>query len=308
MTKIEADHVLLRLRKLLEDLPSGIPERKEDIRREVKSLSDALAGVRDLAKLKLSGLTDAKAARDRILAYLKLFVGVPVEGAELQVVGGIQEFARRIRELRVQFGYKISTGYSAEDLRPDQYRLEKTAPDREEAEKWKIVNGIRRLNGGARERILELLKAFVGKPITVEEISYVASIKEAARRVRELRSELGWRIVTKQTGCPELPAGAYVLETLDQLPEHDRKIPAGVYDAVLERDGYKCRRCGWSVQDRNPLGKRQFLEIHHVLYHSRKGLNNPENLVTLCNVDHDELHKSRIGGEDFSTWIGRKIK
>lgn len=308
MTKNESDGVLQRLRKLLEDLPSGVPAKKEDIRREVKSLSEALEGVRELAKLKLSGLTDAKAARDRILAYLRLFVGAPVEGAELQVVGGIQEFARRVRELRVQFGYKISTGYSAEDLRPDQYRLEKSAPDREEADKWKVVNGIRRLKGGARERILELLKAFVGKPITVEEISYVASIKEAARRVRELRSEFGWKIVTKQTGRPDLPAGAYVLETLDQLPEHDRKIPAGVYDAVLVRDDFKCRRCGWSVEDRNPMGKRQFLEVHHIIHHVKKGTNDPENLVTLCNVHHDDLHRARISGDQFLKWLnqGRK--
>jgi hypothetical protein len=306
MTRSEIDDILQRLRKLLQELPIGIPAKKEDIRREVKSLSEALEGVRELAKLKLSGLTDAKAARDRILAYLKLFVRVPVEGAELQVVGGIQEFARRVRELRVQFGYKISTGYSAKDLRPDQYRLEKATPDGEEAEKWKIVNGIRRLKGGARERILELLKAFVGKQITIDEISHVASIKEAARRVRELRSESGWKIVTKQTGRPDLPAGAYVLETLDQLPEHDRKIPPKIYDAVLERDHYKCRRCGWSVKDRNSMSKRQFLEVHHIVHHVKGGTNNPENLVTLCNVDHDDIHKARIDGHDFLKWLERE--
>lgn len=303
MTESEVDGLLKRLRALMESIPSGVPSKKEDIRREVKGLSGVMEDVRALAKLKLSGLTDAKAARDRILAYLKMFVRVVVDGAELQVVGGIQEFARRVRELRVQFGYRISTGYSAVDLHPDQYRLEKAVPDKEEAEKWRIVHGIRKMKGGARERILELLKAFVGKPITVDEISYVASIKEAARRVRELRSEFGWKIVTKQTGRPDLPPGAYVLETLDQLPEHDRKIPAAVYDGVLERDGYKCRKCGWSVDRRNPAGKRQFLEVHHVVHHVEKGANKSDNLVTLCNVHHDDLHRAKTGAEDLFRWL-----
>lgn len=303
MTENDADGVLGRLRALMESIPSGIPSKKENIRKEVKGLSEVMEDVRALAKIKLSELTDAKASRDRILAYLKMFVGSVVDGAELQVVGGIQEFARRVRELRVQFGYKISTGYSAGDLRPDQYRLEKAEPDEEEAKKWRIVHGIRKNKGGARERILELLKAFVGKPITVDEISYVAGINEAARRVRELRSELGWKIVTKQTGRQDLPLGAYVLVTLDQLPEHDRQIPASVYDEVLERDGYKCRRCGWSVGRRNPAGKRQFLEVHHVVRHVEKGSNKSDNLVTLCNVHHDDLHRAKIGADDFSRWL-----
>jgi hypothetical protein len=303
MTEKDANGVLKRLRMLMESIPSGVPSKKEDIRKEVKGLSTVIEDVRALAKLKLAGLTDAKAARDRILAYLKMFVGVVVDGAELQVVGGIQEFARRVRELRVQFGYKISTGYSDSDLRPDQYRLEKVLPDSEEAEKWRIVNGIRKMKGGARERILALLKAFVGKPITGDEISYVASIKEAARRVRELRSEFGWKIVTKQTGRPDLPQEAYVLETLDQLPEHDRKIPAPVYDEVLERDGYKCRKCGWSVEGRNPAGRRQFLEVHHIVHHVERGANKTDNLVTLCNVHHDDLHRAKIGAEDFPRWL-----
>jgi hypothetical protein len=310
MTQAEADDVLQRLRKLLDELPNRVPTEKEDIRREVLSLSDALKGVRELAKLKVSGLTTATAAQDRILAYLKLFVGVPVEGTELQVVGGIQEFARRVRELRVELGYKISTVYSAEDLRRGQYRLEKATPDEDEAKKWRTISTIRGLKGSALNRILELLKAFVGKRVTIDEISEVASIKEAARRVRQLRSEFGWKIVTRQTGQPDLPPGAYILKTLDQLPEHDREIPPDIYDQVLKRDGFKCQRCGWLVQDRHPDAKRQFLEVHHIIHHAKKGTNNPDNLITLCNVDHDDLHKAKIdgGGDEFKNWLDRGRK
>ncbi|NCN59299.1 hypothetical protein COW99_00700 [Candidatus Roizmanbacteria bacterium CG22_combo_CG10-13_8_21_14_all_38_20] len=64
-------------------------------------------------------------ARDRILAYLKSNVGEKVSGRELSQVGGISEYARRIRELRHEHGgWQISTGMNRSDLRPDEYLLE----------------------------------------------------------------------------------------------------------------------------------------------------------------------------------------
>lgn len=308
MTRNEAEALLLRLRQLLRDIPDVPPAGKGKIREEVLRLAEIIEGIRRFAKIRLGGLTNAKAARDRILAYLKLFVGTPIDAKELQVVGGIQEFARRIRELRVQMGYRISTGYSRPDLRPDEYVLESAEPSAEEAERWRIVNGIRKQKGGARDRILALFKAFVGKPITGEEIAYVADIREAPRRVRELRRELGWRVVTKQSGRPDLPAGTYILETLEPLPEHDREIPDAIYDAVLDRDGCKCRCCGWSVEQRNPSGKRQFLEVHHVVHHAHGGQNNKENLITLCNVHHDSAHRDNVEGKEFFSWLKRQSR
>lgn len=66
-------------------------------------------------------------ARDRILLYLKSNVGKKVSGKELAEVGGISEFARRIRELRhEEGGWQISTGMNRPDLRPDEYVLEST--------------------------------------------------------------------------------------------------------------------------------------------------------------------------------------
>lgn len=299
------DHgqAIARLRNLLSGITVGPPRKRDEIRREVRRLAEIMTDLRALAKLRLGRLTTASAARDRILAYLKLFAGEVIDGAELQIVGGIQEFARRIRELRVQFGYNISTGYSREDLRPDQYVLESVEPDKEAAAKWSAANRIRRQGGNARDRILALLRAYVGNPITGEQIAYVSGIREAARRIRELRREFGWRIVTKQTGRPNLPTGVYILESEDQLPEHDRSISDAVYDQVLERDGYRCRYCGWSLEARNPAGRRQFLEVHHIVFHHLGGGHEPENLLTLCNVDHDEVHRRKIMGKDLLAWL-----
>ncbi len=294
---------LQRLRKLLEDLPSTHPSTRDDIRREVQLLAQVLEALRALARSRLAAITDALGARDRILAYLRMFPGAVIDGSELQIVGGIQEFARRIRELRVQFGYNISTGYSRRDLKPDQYILESSDPDGEAAEKWQVANTIRREGGSARDRILHLLQAFVGKPVTGEQIAYVAKVREDGRRVRELRREYGTRVVTRHTGRPDLPAGVYVLESLDQLPKHDRRIPDAIYDSVLERDMYRCRKCGWSLEYRSRPGRRQFLEVHHVEHHQHGGENNSDNLVTLCNVHHDEIHKRGLTGKAFLEWL-----
>jgi hypothetical protein len=69
-------------------------------------------------------------ARDRILLYLLAHVGAPVEKEELDGVSGIQEWARRVRELRLEEGWRISTQENRDDLAPGQYLLESGEPDR----------------------------------------------------------------------------------------------------------------------------------------------------------------------------------
>jgi hypothetical protein len=40
---------------------------------------------------------------------------------------------------------------------------------------------------------------------------------------------------------------------------------------------------------------RRMLELHHVMHHVDKGENTAENLITLCNVHHDEEHRQDKG-------------
>jgi len=292
-----------RISQLLAQLDHPPSQDPIEIRAEVKRLVAVLRGVRRLGPARLGGITGAKAARERILTYLKLFVGEAIDGEELQVVSGIQEFARRVRELRVQYGYNISTGVSSERLKPNQYVLESATPDGQAAEKWQTANSVRRGHGGAKDRILAFLKENVGRPVTGEQLAYVAKTRETGRRIRELRTELGYRVVTRFTGRPDLPGGVYVLESLDQLPVHDRRIPPDVYDGVLRRDNNRCRKCAWSVEQRRPGERRQFLEVHHIEHHGQGGANNEDNLITLCNVDHDDVHRRGLIGDDFFGWL-----
>ncbi|PWL62424.1 MAG: HNH endonuclease [Desulfovibrionaceae bacterium] len=249
-------------------------------------------------------------ARSRILAYMKKYVGNVLDGEELMVVAGISEYARRVRELRVEHGWRILTGITLKNmeqeeiesltgrkdfsLKPDQYILVSLEQDTEAAYRWNVANDIRKeKNLSVREKILKYLRRFVGKEISGEELRYVAGDKtEWARRVRELRTEFGWPVVTRHTGRPNLPVGIYVLEADRQAPEHDRKIPEDVYRSVLVRDKYTCRRCGWNHESWNKSDPRH-LEVHHIKHHADGGSNTADNLMTVCNICHDVLHRKK---------------
>lgn len=66
------------------------------------------------------------------------------------------------------------------------------------------------------------------------------------------------------------------------------RAPRGVRAAVLERDGWKCRRCGWRPGDPVPLVKSggrpvyRTLEIDHIWPKSRGGADEEANFQVLC--------------------------
>ena len=228
-------------------------------------------------------------------------MGEVIRGAELQVVGGISDYPRRIRELRVEHGYRIVTGVGNDpdagiELRPDEYVLLDAEPDEDAARRWEITNRIRRMDDeGGRERILRFLKEHVGEVVTSEELSYVTDdAKEFARRVRELRTEDGYAIHTQLTGRPDLKQGEYTLESLTRIAEpHDRSISTEVLKLVYRRDSNTCQNCGWS-QELFTRDDPRYLEVHHRVGHAEGGSNEPQNLVVLCNRCHDEVHAGEL--------------
>jgi hypothetical protein len=253
--------------------------------------------------------TDASSARERILFYLRKYPFLRIQGDELMVVAGIGEWARRVRELRVQFGWSIISGTTAkemdsegefplesvnvDELKPDDYILVSLEEDRDAAFRWHKANEIRKRKISVLDKVLEFLRANAGRPVTGEELRYVAGEKtEWARRVRELRTEHGWPVATKSGSRPDLPVGTYVLEQDRQSPPHDRRIPDPVRRAVLRRDGYSCRECGWKHEMWNPSDPRH-LEPHHIKPDAEGGLPVEDNLITLCTVCHDRIHSKK---------------
>lgn len=288
---------------LIENFESEL--RSGGLRQKVLALIPIFYALRDLGKALIPS-EYAAAARDRILFYFRKYPGLVIDGDELLVVSGIQEYARRLRELRVQFGWEIISGSTMKEMieeadeevpnnfqsmKPDQYVLLRDQLDRDAAHRWNVANTIRKQRGSVRDKILEFLKQNIGRGVTNEELRYVAGNKtEWARRVRELRTEYGWPITTKTTGRPDLAVGVYVLESDRQSPEHDRHIPDDIRREVLRRDEYTCQECGWSHSEWNPSDPRH-LELHHIQHHAQGGENVEANLRTLCTVCHDKLHR-----------------
>lgn len=278
------------------------------------ALIPAFHKLRDLGS-SLMPKTSGTSALERIISYLKTYPQTVIAGDEIMVVSGIGEWARRVRQLRVQFGWWIYSGVTfkqmAEDeekdaanlkellkvdpvkIRPDQYVLMRVEQDLEAAHRWNTLNQIRKSKASVTDKILEYFRKNVGKQITGEELKYLAKDKsEWARRSRELRTEQGWPIVTKSSGRDDLPIGVYVLEDR-QTYEHDRTIPDAVRVAVLERDDFRCVECGWNRAMLSPDDPRKMLELHHRQHHKDKGENTVENLVTVCNVHHDVIHQKQ---------------
>jgi hypothetical protein len=270
------------------------------LRDRVKRLADLLVEVKDLnvSSIRDAGVS-ARVARERLREYLQAHVGETIEGAELEVVGGISDYPRRIRELRVEHGFRIISGASKDpesgaDLAPDQYVLLHRDRDALAAARWKVANRIRRSGGNVRQRILEFLKANVGHVVTTEDLAYVANDRsEFGRRTRELRTEEGYAVATRFTGRPDLKGGEYVLQSVDRVAEpHDRHIPHEVQVAVYARDRNACRVCRWAPGP-GTVDHARYLELHHVVEHKNRGPNTAENLIVLCSRCHDELHAGK---------------
>lgn len=239
-------------------------------------------------------------ARGVIRDYLHANVGRWVDGEELAVVSGIQEWARRVRELRVEEGYEI-------EEQAGRYCLRHSQPDGKTAAHWERLHAIRQMDSSARDRVLTLFTSHVGEVLTRDEIEYVSKIKEGTRRLRELRDEFGWPIES-HIEDPLLQPGQYRLVSAaeeDRTDPRQRLYPENLRAEVFKRDDYTCHKCHRNHVRAQAAGDRRFyLEIHHrsavaeeLDALSPDQLNHPENLVTYCHACHRvetaDFHRGR---------------
>jgi hypothetical protein len=293
-----------KIRQELQDLVVNFKTeiKSGDLRAKVLSLVSCYRYLREIGK-SLMPEEKRSGARTRILSYFKKYPFIVINGDELLVISGIQEWARRIRELRVQFGWSIINGITIKQIEEeiegidkskignDDYILTNVEQDKEAAYRWSLANDIRRKKASVRDKIIDYLRQNVGKKVTGEELRYLAADKsEWPRRVRELRSEYGWPISTKNKGRPDLPVGVYLLEADRQSPEHDRHISDMVRVRVLSRDNYECQNCHWT-HDKWNISDPRHLELHHQKPHLKGGGNEEDNLITVCDICHDDIHR-----------------
>lgn len=294
-TRLES--AITELKALISTLDSEETVTREEISSVVAAIRQAefdLLGSRPRAER-------GDSARIRIRNYLIKHVGEIVPGDVLREISGIQEWARRVRELRVEDGYEIT------ELGGSTYRLESPHPDRERAAQWRLANSIRRQGGSAIGRIEEFFIANVGRVVTREQIDYVANIKEGSRRIRELRDEYGWPI-NSRIDEPDLGPDEYRLVSAnpdDRRDVHQRLYPEDLRHKVFDRDRFTCQSCERDRPAAERAGDSRFyLEVHHrsALADELSGLdaselNTPDNLLTLCHSCHrretEKLHASK---------------
>lgn len=142
---------------------------------------------------------------------------------------------------------------------------------------------------GSKKRIRQFFLENVGKVVTSIQIRDAAgaSVSEWARRVRELREDEGWPILTHNDEA-SLKPGQYLLKEVPReatAVQFARSISAKLRAEVLDRNGFTCQMCGLSPGDIDPsTGRKVRLHIGHIVDKNLGGKDELPNLRALCST------------------------
>lgn len=146
----------------------------------------------------------------------------------------------------------------------------------------------------SKKLILEYFLANVGKVLKSKDIQRASGgAVEWARRVRELRNEEGYQILSHKDRA-DLKPGQYLLETIVRLPAFKRGISKETRAWVLERNGYTCQMCGLAAGDPDPFGTSRTvrLTLGHIRDKSKGGDDTPQNLRAVCTSCNEGLQNT----------------
>jgi hypothetical protein len=137
----------------------------------------------------------------------------------------------------------------------------------------------------SRDRLRFYFLAHIGIILDSGTLRSVANTSEWARRVRELRNEEGYQILTHNDRS-DLSPGQYVLESATPIPAFAREISKETRAYVLDRNGFTCQMCGAVAGEQHPYdpARKTRLHIGHIVDKSMGGSDNPANLRAICSV------------------------
>ncbi|MDZ4718134.1 MAG: HNH endonuclease [Roseiflexaceae bacterium] len=144
----------------------------------------------------------------------------------------------------------------------------------------------KRKGKGARSKLREYILSHVGKVMNSEELRLAAdNTSEWARRIRELRTEEGFQILTHNDRS-ELKPGQYLLLNPIPIPAFERDISKETRAYVLDRNGFTCQMCGAVAGEQHPYDptRKTRLHIGHIIDKSMGGTDEPTNLRAICSV------------------------
>ena len=135
--------------------------------------------------------------------------------------------------------------------------------------------------GGARGKLRAHFLANIGRVMDSDELRGIADNQsEWARRVRELRTEEGYLILTHNDRS-KLKPGQYLLENPKPQPAFERAISKETRAIVLDRNGFTCQMCGAGAG-----------EPH--LFDPSRGIDEPSNLRAICSICNEGAQNATL--------------
>jgi len=141
-------------------------------------------------------------------------------------------------------------------------------------------------NIGARAKLRAYFLAYIGQILESQELQQIAGgASEWARRVRELRTEEGFQILTHNDRS-DLKPGQYLLLDPKPIPAFERSISKEVRAYVLDRNGFTCQMCGAVAGEPHPYDSTRKTRLHigHIIDKSVGGSDVATNLRAICSV------------------------
>ena len=153
---------------------------------------------------------------------------------------------------------------------------------------------------GSKQLILQFFLKNIGRILESRDIQIASGgASEWARRVRELRNEEGYQILTHKDRV-ELKPNQYLMETAKRVPAFARNISRETRAWVLERNGYTCQMCGLAAGDLDPFhpGRTIRLTMGHIIDKSKGGNDTPQNLRAICTNCNEGLQNTALPKPD----------
>jgi HNH endonuclease len=153
---------------------------------------------------------------------------------------------------------------------------------------------------GSKQLILEFFLDNIGNVVESREIQAASGgAVEWARRVRELRNEEGYQILSHKDRA-DLKPNQYLMETDKRIPAFKRNISKETRAWVLERNGYTCQMCGAAAGDTDPFDSSRTvrLTMGHIIDKSKGGDDSPNNLRAVCTNCNEGLANTGLPKPD----------
>lgn len=139
---------------------------------------------------------------------------------------------------------------------------------------------------GAKAALRQFFLSHLGEVLESADLQQVAhGAAEWARRIRELRNEEGFQILT-HNDRDTLKPGQYLLEDSKPVHAFARDISKETRAFILDRNGFTCQMCGAVAGEPHPYdpGRKTRLHIGHIVDKSMGGTDDIGNLRAVCSV------------------------